>query len=142
MHEGALINQASKLPGEWRSAPANRGEAQFPLFTAKPFATITPMDESIRKQLTPGATVTVTQQIPHRDRTWISAVRGVIVSYEQKQTGSWYAHARDDKLWLDRLQLRRPDGELLTLILDEYSHIEFQSPATAAPVAGPVTPAA
>ena len=82
------------------------------------------MDESIRKQLKPGATVTVTQQIPHRNRTWTNEVRGTIVSYEQKQTGSWFAHSKNDKLWLDRLSVRKPDGELLTLNLDEYSRVQ------------------
>src|SRR5258708_5854656 len=82
-----------------------------------------PMDESIRKQLTPGAQVVVTQQIPHRNRTWTNEVRGTVVSYQQKQTGSWYAHSKDDKLWLDRLTLKMPDGELLTLNLDEYSRV-------------------
>ena len=82
------------------------------------------MDETLRKQLLPGVQVRVTQQIPHRNRTWTNDVRGTIVSYEQKQTGSWYAHSKDDKLWLDRLTVRRPDGELLTLNLDEYSRVE------------------
>jgi hypothetical protein len=84
------------------------------------------MDESIRKKLTPGAIVRVTQQIPHRDHTWTDETRGTVVSYEQKQTGSWFAHSKDDKLWLDRLSIRKPDGELLTLNLDEYSHVEVE----------------
>jgi hypothetical protein len=83
------------------------------------------MDESIRKQLLPGVQVRVTQQIPHRNRTWTNDVRGTIVSYEQKQTGSWYAHSKDDKLWLDRLTVRRADGELTTLNLDDYSRVEL-----------------
>ena len=92
-----------------------------------PLGTIPPhMDEAFRKQLQPGIQVLVTQQIPHRNRTWTNDVRGVIVSYEQKQTGSWYAHSKNDKLWLDRLTLRRPDGELLTLNLDEYSRVEIE----------------
>jgi hypothetical protein len=85
------------------------------------------MDEAFRKQLQPGVHVRVTQQIPHRNRTWTNDVRGTIVSYEQKQTGSWYAHSKNDKLWLDRLTLRRPDGELLTLNLDEYSRVEIEA---------------
>ena len=85
------------------------------------------MDESLRKQLLPGVQVRVTQQIPHRNRVWTNDVRGTIVSYEQKQTGSWYAHAKNDKLWLDRLTLRRADGELLTLNLDEYSRVELEN---------------
>jgi hypothetical protein len=92
------------------------------------------MDESIRKQLQPGVQVTVTQQIPHPDRVWTSKIAGIIISYEQKQTGSWYAHSKDDKLWLDRLTLRKPDGELTTLNLDEYTHLDITPPA---PVAAP-----
>lgn len=84
------------------------------------------MDESIRKQLKAGASVKVTQQIPHRDHTWTNEVRGTVVSYEQKQTGSWYAHSKNDRLWLDRLSVRKTDGELLTLNLDEYSHVEVE----------------
>jgi hypothetical protein len=82
------------------------------------------MNESNRNQLTPGTIVEVTQQIPHRDKTWTNTVRGVIVSYQQKQTGSWFAHSKNDKLWLDRLMLRKEDGEVMTLILDEYSHVK------------------
>ena len=84
------------------------------------------MDESLRKQLLPGVQVRVTQQIPHRNRVWTNDVRGTIVSYEQKQTGSWFAHSKNDKLWLDRLTLRRADGELTTLNLDEYSRVELE----------------
>jgi len=87
------------------------------------------MDESLRSRLCPGARVKVTQQIAGRDYTWTSDVLGIVVSYEQKQTGSWFAHSRDDKLWLDRLTLRKEDGELTTLVLDEYSHINIEAPA-------------
>jgi hypothetical protein len=81
-------------------------------------------DESMRQQLNPGTVVEVTQQIPHRDRTWTNTVRGTIVSYQQKQTGSWFAHSKNDKLWLDRLMLRKEDGEFTTLNLDDYSHVK------------------
>jgi len=87
------------------------------------------MDDPIRKQLLPGARVTVTQQIPHRDKTWVDKITGVVVDYTQKPTGSWYAHSRSDKLWLDRLKLRMPDGELMSLILDEFSSVEIVEPA-------------
>jgi hypothetical protein len=85
------------------------------------------MQESLRSKLQPGVRVKVTQQIPARDYTWTSDVRGTVVSYDQKQTGSWYAHSRGDKLWLDRLTLRNDDGELTTLNLDEFSHIEIEN---------------
>jgi hypothetical protein len=82
------------------------------------------MDDSIRQSLRPGVRVKVTQQIAGRDYTWTSEVRGTVLEFEQKQTGSWFAHSKDDKLWLDRLRLRKDDGELTTLNLDASSHIE------------------
>ena len=96
------------------------------------------MDDSIRKDLVPGAQVVITQQIGHRmpSKAWNNTVSGVVVEYMQKPTGSWYAHSKNDKLWLDRLKIRKADGELTTLILDEYSHVEVVPPAkTEVPVA-------
>ena len=92
----------------------------------------TNMEDSIRQQLVPGARVTVLQQFAHRDpaKAWTNRVTGTVLEYVQKPTGSWYAHSRNDKLWLDRLKLRRDDGELMTLNLDEYSHIEVQAKAS------------
>ena len=88
----------------------------------------------VRHQLTPGARVRVTQQIPARTYAWTTDVRGTVVGFEQKSTGSWFAHAKNDKLWLDRLVIRKDDGEITTLVLDEYSRIEIE-PAAAAPAA-------
>ena len=85
------------------------------------------MEDSIRQKLTPGVRVVVTQQIPHRDRVWTNKVAGTIVEFAQKPTGSWFAHAKNDKLWLDRLKLRKDDGELLTLNLDAFTHVEIGS---------------
>ena len=90
------------------------------------------MDESIRQQLVPGAMVRVTQQIAGRDYAWASEVRGTVMEYSQKQTGSWYAHSKNDKLWLDRLLIRKADGELTTLNLDDYSHVEILTDEPAA----------
>jgi hypothetical protein len=72
----------------------------------------------------PGKRVRVTQQLPHRDATWSSQVEGVITRYRQAKTGSWFAHAKDDQLWLDRLELRLDDGEITVLNLDQYTQIE------------------
>ena len=88
------------------------------------------MDDSIRKSLVPGAKVIVTQQIAHRipSRAWTNQTIGTVVEYMQKPTGSWFAHSKNEKLWLDRLKIQKPDGELTTLILDEYSHVEVEAP--------------
>jgi hypothetical protein len=78
------------------------------------------MDESLRNQILPGAKVTVTQQFAHRDpaKAWTNRVTGTVLEYMQKPTGSWFAHSKNDKLWLERLKIRRDDGELMTLNLD------------------------
>ncbi len=72
----------------------------------------------------PGTRVRVVQQMPLRDDTWSSTVEGTITRFEQAKTGSWFAHAKDDQLWLDRLEIRLDDGEITVLILDQYSVIE------------------
>lgn len=81
------------------------------------------MASEIGKQLLPGAKVKVTQQIAARHYSLPTVIEGTIVSFSQQETGSWYAHSKDDKLWLDRLVIRKDDGELTTLILDEYSQV-------------------
>lgn len=91
----------------------------------------TPVD-----QLKPGQRVSVTQQIAQRDEVWTSTVTGKVLRFEQNKTGSWFAHSKDDKLWLDRLALEKDDGEIIVLNLDQYSRIEsLDAPAPGTGVA-------
>jgi hypothetical protein len=81
--------------------------------------------QEIQTRLKPGVNVKVTQQIGARDRAMATEVFGTVVTFEQRKTGSWFAHADEDRLWLDRLVLRKADGELTTLVLDQASRIDF-----------------
>ena len=90
------------------------------------------MQSAIRQKLVPGTKVKITQQVGARDYSWSTVVRGTVVDFSQKQTGSWYAHSKNDKLWLDRLTLRKDDGEISTLNLDDYSLVEIEPAAPAA----------
>lgn len=74
----------------------------------------------------PGQRVVVIQQIPQRDEVWTIQTVGQVIRFEQKKTGSWYAHAKDDKLWLDRLVLRKDDGEIVVFNLDGYTRVEAE----------------
>ena len=74
--------------------------------------------------LDPGTRVRVTQQVPQTHQVWSTSIEGVVVRYRQSQTGSWYAHAKGDRLWLDRLEIKLDSGELTTLNLDHYTLIE------------------
>lgn len=75
-------------------------------------------------QFVPGQKVVVTQQIAQRDQVWTIQVKGVVQRFEQAKTGSWFAHAKDDKLWLDRLVLKKDDGEIVVCNLDQYTRVE------------------
>src|SRR5690242_16752747 len=92
---------------------------------------MTSTDPDIATKLTPGTRVKVTQQIAARNYTWTTTVTGTVVEYSQKQTGSWFAHAAADKLWLDRLVIKKDDGEITTLILDDYTYLEIDGSAPA-----------
>ena len=75
----------------------------------------------------PGTRVRVTQQVPklgNAGETITSVIEGVVVDFTQTKTGSWYAHSKDHKLWLDRLQLRKDDGEIVVVNLDQFSNVD------------------
>ena len=76
-------------------------------------------------ELKPGQRIRVVQTIARREGDWRGDTQGVIVEVEQEPTGSWYAHGRDDKHWLRRVRLRKDDGELTTLTLDQHSEVEL-----------------
>ncbi len=76
------------------------------------------------ENLTVGQRVVVIQQIPQGDSPLTIRTQGIVEKLEQRKTGSWYAHAKDDKLWLDRLVLRKDDGEIVVFNLDHYSRVE------------------
>jgi hypothetical protein len=84
------------------------------------------MDDGIRQKLLPGAKVKVIQQIAARNYTWTSETVGTVMHFNQEETGSWFAHSKNDKLWLDRLTLRKSDGEIITLNLDDYSNVQVE----------------
>lgn len=63
---------------------------------------------------------------------WNTQVEGTIVSCEAEPTASWFAHGKNDQVWLLRLRLRKVDGELTTLNLDDRSVVTILAlPATA-----------
>ena len=77
------------------------------------------------EQLKPGVRVRVIQQIRQQDRWLTAAVEGEVVSFMRKPTGSWFAHGKNRRLWLDRLTLRKPDGEEAELVIDEQTQLEI-----------------
>lgn len=74
--------------------------------------------------LQPGTRVRITQTVERREGSWQSTVTGEVVSCQPERTGSWYAHSPKGRLVLHRIQLRKDDGELTKLVLDDRSTIE------------------
>ncbi|MBY0262967.1 MAG: hypothetical protein K2Q20_11520 [Phycisphaerales bacterium] len=82
------------------------------------------MNQPMTSQFQVGQRVRVTQQTPRLKGTLTITIEGVIQRLGQQKTGSWFAHSKDDKLWMDRLELKRDDGELVVMNLDQYSVVQ------------------
>ena len=78
---------------------------------------------SAQAQFPPGTPVCVTMLTRFRDREIESRVVGTVEAWDHLPTGSWYAHGKDDLLWLDRVRLRRVDGEITLLVIDDATTI-------------------
>ena len=71
----------------------------------------------------PGTPVCVGQSMRRRGVDLDCEVIGVVEEWDDLPTGSWFAAGKDDKLWLRRLKLRKLDGELTLLVVDERTRI-------------------
>lgn len=76
-------------------------------------------------QITPSRRIRVTQTIEGREQSWQSQIEGTVVEAKSRPTGSWYAHGKNDKLWLNRIRLKRDDGELVDLVINGKTKVEF-----------------
>lgn len=80
-------------------------------------------------QLEPGQDIRVTQTIHRREGSWTTTVEGRILEVLDAPTGSWYAHGVNDRYWLRRIRLRKPDGEITLVSLDPDSLISQLPPS-------------
>lgn len=80
-------------------------------------------------ELRVGQRVRVIGQIARPSGSLVSSVEGVVVRVGQQKTGSWFAHSRDKKLWVDRVELRKDDGEIVVRNLDAMSRVEVLAEA-------------
>lgn len=80
---------------------------------------------SLNAQFPAGTPVCVTMLTHFRDREIESRVVGTVETWDRLPTGSWYAHGKDDVLWLDRVRIRRVDGEITLLVIDDATTISL-----------------
>ena len=69
--------------------------------------------------------VRIVQTINFGSRQTVAEVTGEVLRVGQQKTGSWFAHSKDDKLWLDRVELRKHDGELVKVNVDARTIVEI-----------------
>jgi len=79
------------------------------------------------EQLSPGDRIQILQRIDRREGAWTADVSGVVEEVLDAPTGSWYAHGKKDKYWLKRIRLRKDNGEVTVISLEEDSRIVLLS---------------
>ena len=74
-------------------------------------------------KLEPGDRVEVTHEVRVGFRTWYTKTVGTIVGKDRRRHSLHFNRNFDDKVYSDILILRRDDGELTTVTLDEFSEL-------------------
>lgn len=75
------------------------------------------------QDLKPGQKIEVERTIHTRGGDWKTSVQGEIVYIAPRPTGSWFAHGKNDKLWLTRVRLKKSDGEFVELVLERDTKV-------------------
>lgn len=74
-------------------------------------------------KLQPGDRVEVTHEVKVGFRRWYVTTAGTVVAKDRRRHGLHYQRNFDDKAFSDSLILRRDDGELTTITLDEFTEL-------------------
>jgi hypothetical protein len=80
--------------------------------------------DTFRSTFPPGTPVRVSQAFTRGPDRIAVEVTGVVEQWREKPSGSWFAHGKKGEYWLTRLQLRKDDGELSELVMDNSTAIE------------------
>jgi hypothetical protein len=75
-------------------------------------------------ELQPGDRVEVIHEVKVGFRTWSSRTTGTLVSKDRRRHSLHFNRNFDDKVYSDVLVLKRDDGELTTITLDEFSELK------------------
>ena len=75
-------------------------------------------------QLEPGDRFELTHEVKVGFRSWTTKTIGTVVSKERRRHSLHFQRNHDDKVFSDVIVLRRDDGELTTLTIDEFSDLK------------------
>lgn len=73
------------------------------------------------EQLQLGDRIELTHEVRVGMRSWESITKGTVVEVQRRRHGYHHQRNFDDKVFSDSIVVRRDDGELTTITLDEFS---------------------
>jgi hypothetical protein len=74
-------------------------------------------------ELRPGERIAVLHQVKVGQANWTTVTEGTVVRTERRRHGLHFRRNVDDRVYSDLIVLRRDDGELTTLTMDEYTQL-------------------
>jgi hypothetical protein len=82
-----------------------------------------PQAIEVVKQLKADDRVEIVHEVKVGFRKWTATTRGTVVSVERRRHSLHFDRNFDDKVYSDMILLRRDDGELTAVTLDEFTDI-------------------
>ena len=79
------------------------------------------LNRQLLAELEPGGRVELEHDVKVGFRGWRTTTRGTVVSTDRRRHGLHTDRNFDDQVFSDVIVLRRDDGELTTVTLDEFS---------------------
>jgi len=73
------------------------------------------------ESLRPGDRIELEHEVKVGSRRWQSKTEGTVVNTERRRHSLHFRRNDDDKVYSDLIVLKRDDGELTTVTLDEFS---------------------
>jgi ribosomal protein L34 len=73
--------------------------------------------------LSPGDRVQIDHEVKVGFRKWMTTTVGTVVRKDRRRHSLHFQRNSDDKVYSDILVLKRDDGELTTVTLDEFSEL-------------------
>ena len=74
-------------------------------------------------ELQPGNRVEVIHEVKVGLKVWTTRTEGTVVGKERRRQGLHFRRNLDDKVFADSLILRRADGEMTTVTMDEFTQL-------------------
>lgn len=74
-------------------------------------------------ELQPGDRVEAYHQVKVGSQIWGTTTEGAVVDTDRRRHGLHHRRNVDDKVYSDIIRLRRDDGELTTVTMDEFTRI-------------------